>query len=188
MYKPTVLLLPLLLLLTGTVQAEIYKWVDASGKVHFTDKPVHGSEQQNSGSISTISNPEFNLRKNSMQMKYTEQSGNMYVQGRVNGIAMQFMVDTGASYVSIPPDIAKQAQINTDGAQQVMLQTANGKIEAPLIRASNIEAGGVKQRNILSVIHRFSPDGKTGLLGMSFLSNFHITIDQGRKLILLEKK
>lgn len=188
MHKLILTFLSLLFLLTGVAEAEVYRWVDAAGNVHFTDKPVHGSKQQNSGSVSSIANPEFNLEKNKMQMRYTEQSGNMLVQGRVNGVAMQFMVDTGASFVSIPPEIAKRAKINTSGAQKITLQTANGKIEAPLIRAPSIEAGGIKQRNILSVIHGFSPDGNTGLLGMSFLSNFRMTIDQKNKLILLEKK
>ncbi|MDX8403768.1 MAG: TIGR02281 family clan AA aspartic protease [Mariprofundaceae bacterium] len=173
---------------TGTAQAEIYKWVDSAGKIHFTDKPVHGSTQQHSGSVSAISNPEFNLEKNRMQMQFTEQNGSMLVQGRVNGIAMQFIVDTGASYVAIPPGIAKRARINTDGVQKVTLQTANGKIEAPLIAISTIEADSVKQRSVLATVQTLSPDGKTGLLGMSFLAKFRMTIDRDRKLILLEKK
>ncbi|MES0371573.1 MAG: TIGR02281 family clan AA aspartic protease [Mariprofundaceae bacterium] len=182
------LFLPLLFLPNGTAHAEIYKWVDASGHVHFTDKPVHGSKQLNSRPISTISNPEFNLEKTRMQMRFTERNGSMLVQGKVNGIAMQFVVDTGASYVGIPPGIAKRARINTEGVQKITLQTANGKIEAPLITASTIEAGGIKQRNILTTVQELSPDGNTGLLGMSFLANYRMTIDRERKLILLEKK
>lgn len=186
-------LFPLLLALlsvlsTGTAEAEIYKWVDAAGHVHFTDKPVHGSQQQRSEPISTISNPEFNLEKSKMQMQFIERNGSMLVQGRINGIAMQFVVDTGATYVAIPPGIAKRAKINTAGAQKVTLQTANGKIEAPLIAVSTIEADGIKQRNVLSTVQELSPDGNTGLLGMSFLANFRMTIDRDRKLILLEKK
>jgi len=162
--------------------------MDSAGNIHFTDKPVHGSKQQNSGSISSISNPEFNLKKNSMQMKYTERSGNMLVQGQVNGIAMQFIVDTGASYVAIPPGIAKRARINTAGSQKVILQTANGKMTAPLISVAQIEAGGIKQKNILSTVQELSPDGVTGLLGMSFLSAYRMSINQDRKVILLEKR
>jgi len=188
MRRLSTLILPVLLLLIGTAQAGIYKWVDAAGHVHFTDKPVHGSMQQNSGSISAISNPEFNLEKSKMQMRFTEQNGSMLVQGRVNGIAMQFVVDTGATYVAIPPSIAKRARINTDGVQKIGLQTANGKIQTPLIAVSTIEAGGIKQQNILATVQKLSPDGNTGLLGMSFLANFRMTIDRDKKLILLEKK
>jgi clan AA aspartic protease (TIGR02281 family) len=188
MYKLIAALLPLLLLLAGVAEAEIYKRVDAAGNVHFSDKPAHGSKQHNSGSISSIANPEFNLEKNKMQMEYTERNGNMLVQGQVNGVAIQFIVDTGATFVAIPPTIAKRAKINTSGAKKVTLQTANGRIEAPLISVSNIDAGGIKQRNILSTVQELSPDGNTGLLGMSFLSNFRMTIDQERKVILLKKK
>lgn len=188
MPKLIALLLPVLILLIGTAEAEIYKWVDASGNVHFTDKPVHGSRQHNSGSVSVISNSEFNLAKSKMQMRFIERNGSMLVQSRVNGIAMQFIVDTGATYVAIPPGIAKRARINTAGAQKITLQTANGRIEAPLIRVSTIEAGGIKQRNVLSTVQELSPDGNTGLLGMSFFANFHMTIDRDRKLILLEKR
>ncbi len=189
MYKPvTCLFLLMSLLWSSIAAAEIYKWVDASGKTHYTDKPVSGSKQQNSGSINAISNPAFNLEKTKMQMKYIERNGNMFVSGRVNGIAMQFVVDTGATYVAIPPAIAKRARLDTRNAQKVTLQTANGKILAPLISVSNVEAGGIKQQNILSTVQKLSPDGTTGLLGMSFLSGFRMTIDQDRKMILLEKK
>ncbi len=188
MHKLIATLLPLLLLLAGAAEAEIYKWVDAAGNIHFSDKPVHGSKQHNSGSISSISNPGFNLEKRSMQMEYTERNGNMLVQGKVNGVAMQFVVDTGATYVAIPPGIAKRARINTTGSQKVILQTANGKITAPLISVARIEADGVKQENILTTVQELSPDGVTGLLGMSFLSSYRMSIDHDEKVILLEKR
>lgn len=121
-------------------------------------------------------------------MRYSERNGSMLVQGRVNGIAMQFVIDTGATYVAIPPAIAKRARLNTGSAQRVTLQTANGRIRVPLITVSNIEADGVREQNIPATIQKLSPDEKTGLLGMSFLSNFRMTIDRNRRLILLEKR
>lgn len=143
------LILPLLYVLsTGTVEAEIYKWVDASGQVHFTDKPVQGVEPHTLNSISTLSNQEYNLEKNSMQMRFTDVHGSMIVRGSINGVSMRFVVDTGATLCTVPPDIARQAHISTAGAKIINLQTANGRTTAPLVNISNIEADGVSQRNI----------------------------------------
>lgn len=56
-------LLYLLVLMTAAcpAQAEIYKWVDADGTVHYTDTPPEGHEQNLAitGSISSYASPEI---------------------------------------------------------------------------------------------------------------------------------
>lgn len=47
----------LLILLTVTVQAQIYKWTDAQGNVHFSDKPHQGAEQIELPEVQTFSPP-----------------------------------------------------------------------------------------------------------------------------------
>ena len=43
----------ILLLLPGMVQAEIYRWVDSDGKVHYSDQPVKGASKVKLPGVST---------------------------------------------------------------------------------------------------------------------------------------
>jgi aspartyl protease family protein len=59
----------------------------------------------------------------------------------------------------------------------VDLQTANGAVSSPLATAISIRLGGVSANTVpLVVVEKLGPDGTDGLLGMSFLSRFDITI------------
>lgn len=51
----------LLLALAPGVRAEIYKWIDESGYIHYTDTPPEGREQslEIKGSISSYTSPEI---------------------------------------------------------------------------------------------------------------------------------
>jgi len=169
-------------------QAEIYKWTDQYGKVHFSDKPVQGSEKQDIQGLTGINNPAFNLTQSAMQLKYQDQNGSMIVQGKVNHISMTFILDTGASLVVIPPNIAKQAHIDMNNAKPITLQTANGAAQSFLINLSNITVGQLHQSNVRATIQTVSPNPNIGLLGMSFLSAYKMSIDHDRHLITLEPR
>jgi len=168
--------------------AEVYTWTDKSGRVHYSDKPVAGAETKNTGAFSSIGNPNYNLNALKMQVPFRQVNGAMLVQGSVNGIPMPFVVDTGASFVVIPPAIARQAGINTEGAQQVQLQTANGQVMAPMVLLSDVKVSKLSRQGINAVVQKISEDGRTGLLGMSFLSAYKVTVDRNRSILVLESR
>lgn len=177
-----------LLLLPLIAHAEIYKWTDEYGKVHFSDKPVEGAKRQHVQSMVGVSNPAFNLERNAMRMKYQDVNGSMIVQGQVNHVSMQFIVDTGASLVIIPPNIAKKARISTVNAKLITLQTANGATQSYMVNISNLQVEQLKQRDVRAAIQQVSPDPNLGLLGMSFLSAYKMSIDHDQHIITLEPR
>jgi len=166
--------------------AEVYKWTDAQGQMHFSNKPHQGAERHPMQALSSISNPFIDLEKMQREIKYTQHNGSMVVQGHVNGVAMQFVVDTGASFVVIPPAIAKQARISIQNSQLITLQTANGATQAPMVNLSTLQFEKLKQRNVQAVVQVISPDPTLGLLGMSFLGAYHMSIDHKRQIITLD--
>jgi len=183
------LLLAILLLLPLTAAADVYQWTDSQGRVHFSDKPMPGAKKRHNTPLNTIENPAYNLQINSMQIRFSSHNGSMLVNGRVSGVPMRFIVDTGASVVTIPPSIAKRAGISTEGARTVTLKTANGEVAAPLVSIPTIEVDGVIQSNVQATVHQVaSDDASLGLLGMSFFSRYNMRIDHDRKIIHLEKK
>ncbi|MDX8408069.1 MAG: TIGR02281 family clan AA aspartic protease [Mariprofundaceae bacterium] len=177
-----------LLFMGQSALAGIYTWTDKSGRLHYSDKPVAGSEARQSGAFSSIGNPNYNLSALKMQVPFRQVNGAMLVQGSVNGIAMPFVVDTGASFVVIPPAIAARAGINTAGAQQVKLQTANGTVMAPMVLLDDVKVSQLSRQGINAVVQKISGDGRTGLLGMSFLSAYKVTVDHDRSMLLLEPR
>lgn len=169
--------------------AGVYSWTDASGRVHYSDVPATaGAKTHASGSVSSIGNPEFNLSSMKIQVPFIQTKGAMLVQGSVNGIAMQFVVDSGASLVVIPPAIAKQAGISTAGARTILLQTANGQVSAPVVRINEMKVNQLQRQSIDAAVQKVSEDGRIGLLGMSFLNAYKITVDHDNSMLILEAR
>lgn len=182
------LVMALLLSLTPWAQAEIYKWKDANGKIHFSDKPVTGAQKQQSGHVNRIANPTFNLDSLRSEVPYRIRNGSMLVEAEVNGVQQTFVIDTGASFVVIPPQLARKAGISTKGARMVQLQTANGLTSAPMVTLDKLNLNGVERRNVTAVIQPVDAAGHVGLLGMSFLGAFQTNFDHQRQIMVLEKR
>jgi len=176
------------ILLPVIAHAEIYKWTDSSGRIHFSDKAVAGSKNQHIHSLTGISNPAFNLQRNAMNVTYQNRNGSMIVQGHVNHIPMQFIVDTGASLVVIPPNIAKLAHISTTNSPPITLQTANGAAQSYMVHISNLQIDALHQHDVRATIQQVSPDPNLGLLGMSFLQHYTMSIDHEKQIISLEPR
>lgn len=106
----------------------------------------------------------------------------------VNGkLGVNFILDTGATYTSISKSTARKLGLDLSGAQKVALKTANGIIQVPRIKLESININGLEAKNIEVTVHEL-PAAKniTGLLGLSFLEKFTVTIDRKNNKIVLE--
>jgi aspartyl protease family protein len=99
----------------------------------------------------------------------------------INGLRGNFLLDTGATYVSLKKAFADQAKVQIDQGSTVRLHTANGIAEGKRGRAAVIQVRSLQAKDVPVVVR---DDGKTGfaecvdgLLGMSFLSRFKVTLD-----------
>ncbi len=184
------LTLTLVLFLPFSAQAKLYKVVDDQGHITFTDTPpVLDAEEHQLGEINAVGNPTYNMEKLSLTIPFSEENGGMIVRGTVNGVSMRFIVDTGATLVAIPPEVAKQAGLLDGPSTKVTVQTANGSIEAPRVTINTIEVAKVKQSQVAATIQEISPtDSRLGLLGMSFFNQYKMTINRTSKEIQLETK
>jgi len=98
--------------------------------------------------------------------------GHYVATGDINGKPVTFLVDTGASDVSIPSDLADTLGLER-GISQVY-NTANGQITAHLTRLNRISIGGIELYNIPASINP-AAQGDDILLGMSFLKDLEFT-------------
>ncbi|HEY3302226.1 MAG TPA: aspartyl protease family protein [Candidatus Binatia bacterium] len=174
--------------------AEIIRWMDEKGVVHFTDslKNVPQKFRATATRIPTGSRPlPAPTSADKASVKFHKQGELMVVQAMLNEkAAAKFVVDTGASYTTISQATAKQLELNLDNASGVIaLQTANGVIEAPLVNVGSLDLGGLGLKDLKVAVHDVFPDpGIAGLLGLNFLSQFRVEIDNKNGVIYLEKK
>ena len=176
---------------------EFYRWVDQNGVVHFTDD-FHDIPDQQRAKVERIQGIESPKNQPSLASSLTKTSVPFEKQGQViiveatlnKKTAAKFVVDTGASYTVISSATAKELSIDTDqNTQPVTFQTANGMIQAPLVSLQSITVGGMEINNLTAAVHDVVPDGEVfGLLGLNFLGNFRMEIDNQNGLLHLEKK
>ncbi|MBU6140723.1 MAG: TIGR02281 family clan AA aspartic protease [Proteobacteria bacterium] len=96
------------------------------------------------------------------------QDGHFYLNTKINGVAIRFMIDTGASDIVLSVAEAEKIGVNTKILQfNKTYQTANGKSFGATIKLEELEVANVKFRNVTASVN--SAEMGTSLLGMSFL-------------------
>lgn len=181
---------------TPSSAGEIFRWVDEDGVIHFTDN-LHNIPEKSRAGIERIETPErppgLDLPEpmGKVSVPIQKQGEVVVVQATVNQkVAVNFVVDTGASYTLISRDTAKQLGIDMEQKlPTIPFQTANGTIQAPLINLESIEVGGMEMKDLTAAVHDVFPESNVaGLLGLNFLSHFRMDIDKDNGVLVLEKK
>ena len=106
--------------------------------------------------------------------------GHYVASGEINGHPVEFMLDTGATDVSIPAAVAER--IGLPRGRRVFYQTANGTISAWQTRLDEVRLGPLRVGPVSASINPHSDDGAV-LLGMSFLKQLDFS-QQGNTLTL----
>lgn len=106
--------------------------------------------------------------------------GHYIATGKINSTKVTFLIDTGASYVSVPEKVAKK--IGLEKGREMLVTTANGTISVYATTLNEVSIGEIKLYDIKADINPHM-DGDEILLGMSFLKNLSIT-HQGDQLTI----
>ena len=115
----------------------------------------------------------------------TESSGGHFMTaGQVNGRAVQFMVDTGATGVAMSMQDAERAGISYKNGQAVQMTTANGVAQGFRIKLDYVRVGDVEVYGVDAVVMPMAMPFV--LLGNSFLSRFQMKRDNN--LMTLDKR
>jgi aspartyl protease family protein len=125
----------------------------------------------------------------STEIALTSKGGSHYVNGTVNGAAVQFAIDTGATLtqITIPfaEQLADQGQLSKADLRGVRsFSMANGTGQKQLlVTLASVTIGGRTVHNVAATI---APAGSPTLLGQSFLQHFgSYTIDNRRNVLIL---
>jgi len=180
--------------------ADLFRWVDERGIIHFTDNPYNIPEKQRAAAT-RIKAREYPLDPNpppplttspdKTSIPIQKKGAIVIVPATLNAKATaNFVVDTGASYTMISQATAKELNIDVSKTlPTIPFQTANGIINAPVVTLDSIEVGGFQVKDLTAAIHDvFADPAISGLLGLNFLSRFRMDIDTQNGVLILEKK
>jgi aspartyl protease family protein len=179
---------------------EMYKWVDEKGTVHFTDDlskipEKYRPEAETRKSTIEIVPPEAKDKSISLPPSKTEKPSEpdgaeveILRKGEVwttevllnERVKRHFIVDSGASFILINPQVAKELDITiNENTPFIPMTTVSGYILTPLVTLRSVRVGKVEMENVEAVVYTM-PSGESGLLGNSFLNKYRVTLDSIR--------
>ena len=181
---------------TSLHSAEMYKWVDEKGTVHFGDDLSKIPEKHR---------PDAELRKapkeipltgikekpvppDSSAPKLMEPEGievSLFRRGEIwmaeavlNGrVRQHVIVDTGASFSLISWQAARELSLTIDeNTPFIPIASVSNVILTPLVTLRSLQVGRAEMENVDALVHNM-PSGQEGLLGNSFLNKFKVVLD-----------
>ena len=111
--------------------------------------------------------------------------GHFLADGQVNGAHVRFLVDTGATMVSLPASEATRLGIDYRNAPRSMSQTAAGPSPVYRVVLDSVTLGDVTVHNVEGLVHE-AAGLEVALLGMSFLNRMEMR-REGANLVLVKR-
>ncbi len=106
--------------------------------------------------------------------------GHYVFDGEINGKSVTFLVDTGATTISIPANLQSYLKLKIGSAFKVY--TANGVATAYMTRLDELKLGEILLTDVKASLNPGLPDDQI-LLGMNVLKNMEL-VQRGDSLII----
>jgi len=109
--------------------------------------------------------------------------GHYYLTAQVNGAAVDFVIDTGATQIVLTQADARAAGIDPERLAFVgRAYTANGEVRTAPVRLDSIRIGPIHDTGVRAVVNEGALE--QSLLGMTYLQRFTSVEISGGKLVL----
>lgn len=185
-----------LLVQAGGASAQIYRWIDAQGDIHYSQGIDSVPPPQRATAVIIAYDTPAAPRGEPVAPAVREGVGRVtftpgqpiMVAARINGAgSAQLMLDTGATRTLINPAVLGALGVSYHDAQHGSLRGVTGEADVLAVRVDTLEVGGVSYGPLLVVSHDtgFGPGRGDGLLGRDFLDNFTVTIDNSAGVVTL---
>lgn len=107
-------------------------------------------------------------------------AGHYVASGEINGSKVIFFLDTGATTISIPGEVAKR--LNLQAGYAMSVQTANGTVQVYSTRLKQVRLGSIELFDVDANINPHM-QGEEILLGMNVLKKLEL-IQKGNTLTI----
>jgi hypothetical protein len=195
--------------------AEYFKWTDEAGELHISDSLSNVPEKYRRGIESRqleVSKPSATMPPEARpfvqqapvaggeekppkkyEVAYTPNEGSakrVIISARFNGsVTAPIAIDTGAPGTIISVSLAEKLGLFDEEHGSLLMSTGGIGGSAPAVRSiiDTVEVGGAVNNFVPITIIKPISDSFDGLLGMDFFSNYSVTIDTKRKVVIFEE-
>ena len=108
--------------------------------------------------------------------------GHFWVDAKLNGRDVKFLVDSGATTTTVDRETAKAAGVQISSRRDLYVRTGNGVIRVASGRADELTVGGISRNDVALEI---ADNDDLNVLGMNFLSSLSRWGVEGRWLVLV---
>jgi aspartyl protease family protein len=108
--------------------------------------------------------------------------GHFWVDARLNGHDVKFLVDSGATMTTVDRETAKAAGIEVSSQRDQFVRTGNGVIRVASGRADELSVGNITRHDVGVEI---ADNDDLNVLGMNYLSSLSRWGVEGRWLVLV---
>jgi clan AA aspartic protease (TIGR02281 family) len=175
---------------------EMYRWVDEQGQVHLTDTPPKSRQGPQDLKVyrpgERPAQPDSGAAPNTepgrAKLMATKPGGVITVEASLNRrLTVPLLLDTGADLTVLTKQAAADLRIlGLNRLPTLQFSTAGGMVHLPITTLRSLRVGTAEVRDVEVAI---DVDGHlpVGLLGMSFLRHFKVTVDQQRGQVAFER-
>lgn len=110
--------------------------------------------------------------------------GHYYLDGEINGQSVTFLVDTGASYISVGSDFSRRANLPAGVAG--FFKTANGNVEGRIVRDQQVRADIFEVSGVTVAV--MPGQIEYGLLGQNFLRYFEVSQSDDKLVLRMRQR
>jgi aspartyl protease family protein len=108
--------------------------------------------------------------------------GHFWVDARINGEDVKFLVDSGATMTTVGRETAARVGLQVSPGRNQVVRTGNGLVKVATGTANTLTVGSIERDNV--PVH-VANDDDLNVLGMNFLSSLQRWGVEGRWLILV---
>jgi aspartyl protease/uncharacterized protein DUF4124 len=175
-------------LATTPAAAQLYRWTDNEGTVHYTSDlatiPLPYREGvKDIGSPTPGPEEETTPEPRDVVIPYT--GGPLIVDASLNGVSLRLLLDTGAERTLISPTAMTRAGFNVAAGTSVKIRGVTGDATAIMVSVARLDVAGARVGPLEVIVHALAGESVDGLLGRDVLDAFTVTVDapNGRALL-----
>ncbi|MEW5755099.1 MAG: retropepsin-like aspartic protease [Pseudomonadota bacterium] len=172
------------MLSVGQTSPEGVKLISAGGDAIEIEVNGRRSVQQMGAALSITS--DYAERKSEDVRLWPDARGMYTTEGAINGMPMKFIVDTGATLISMNRSDARRLGIDYLKGRPISLSTASAIETGYMVSLSTVRVGAIQLHNVDAVVHQNASFPPQALLGMSFLGRLDMQ-REGAELRLKKK-
>jgi Aspartyl protease/Domain of unknown function (DUF4124) len=183
-------------LLPALALAQVYRWEDQRGTVHYSNTPEREPEAPRASpplpsspvKIGEMSPAPVSPSVAITRIPYTP-GVPILVKATIGGAgSLMLILDTGADRTMVAPEALWKLGISTVDAPRVEVRGVTGSSQGQVIQVASLEVGAARAGPLWIIAHDAELKKADGLLGRDFLEHFKVTIDSRERLVTLVPK